>query len=50
VRSRIEAKECVVAAVYAEKERRESVASWFQVSGSGKKMRWVNALVPYITL
>jgi hypothetical protein len=49
VRSRIEAKECVVAAVYAEKERRGSVASWFQVSGSGK-MRWVNALVPYITL
>jgi hypothetical protein len=37
VRSKIEAKECVVAAVYAEKERRESVASWFQVSGSGKK-------------
>jgi hypothetical protein len=34
-----------VAAIYAEKKRRESIASCFQVSGSGK-MRWVKALAP----
>jgi hypothetical protein len=38
----------VVAAVYAGKERRGSVASWFQVSGSG--MEWMDALAPFITL